>query len=394
MRAGGSGDCKISSSEITFGKVIGEGGKSTVHEGLLKRGADSIPVALKKYRVSRMSSRYRKQVETEAENFSKLQHPNVIKYYGTCLDQKTIVMEQMGLTLNNDIECKVNNVREYLDEMEIAGERTADAMRKHKKIPEVTMEEINNLVKERDASNACCFLALSTGLKTIEVMEAAEMKQNIHDILECLKSITEGAILNLPKEINGYRELDSHYSIMEAIDVMRKADILTCDINTFEMLPDNLSLKDYLQNAVLCLMESDKSEAAIYVCPPFAVTLIKLSKGSNQGYISLVDTHSIPQDLGGNGNGIVISTEYDGLTKNSKCPLVCDWLRKRTFLYGIPGETRQTLINIKENKEILTDLEWGDWNDRDMDESLLLSEEMLPSNNLTNRFHVAVRLIQ
>ena len=95
------------------------------------------------------------------------------------------------------------------------------------------------------------------------------MKQNIHDILECLKSITEGAILNLPKEINGYRELDSHYSIMEAIDVMRKADILTCDINTFEMLPDNPSLKDdqqdYLQNAVLCLMESDKSEAAIYV---------------------------------------------------------------------------------------------------------------------------------
>ena len=94
-----------------------------------------------------------------------------------------------------------------------------------------------------------------------------------------------------------------------------------------------------------------------------------------------MDTHSIPQDLGGNGNGIVISTEYDGLTKISKCSLVCDWLRKRTFLYDIPGETRQTLINIKENKEILTDLEWGDWNDRDMDESLLLSEEMLPSNN-------------
>lgn len=114
LRAGGSGDCKIFSSEITFWKVIGEGGKSTVHEGLLKRGAESIPVALKKYRVSRMSSRCRKQVESEAENLSKLQHPNVIKYYGTCLEEKTIVMEQM--TSNNDLECKVNNVREYLDE--------------------------------------------------------------------------------------------------------------------------------------------------------------------------------------------------------------------------------------------------------------------------------------
>lgn len=60
---------------------------------------------------------------------------------------------------------------------------------------------------------------------------------------------------------------------------------------------------------------------------------------------------------------------------------MCDWLRKRTFLYGIPGETRQTLINIKENKEILTDLEWGDWNDHNMDELLILTEEILPSDN-------------
>ena len=94
-----------------------------------------------------------------------------------------------------------------------------------------------------------------------------------------------------------------------------------------------------------------------------------------------MDTHSVPRELGGNGNGIVLSSEYNGITKGFKCSLVCDWLRKRTFLYGIPGETRQTLINITENKEILTDLEWGDWNDPNMDELLLLTEEMLPSDN-------------
>ena len=269
--------------------------------------------------------------------------------------------------------------------LEIAGEKTAEAMRKHHQIPAVTMEEIHKLVKERDASNACVFLGISTALKSIEVMEAAEVKQNDRDNLEFLKSITEGAILNLPKEINGYRELDSHYSVMEAIDVMRQAGIITSDINTCEMLPHNPSLKDdqqeYLQNAVLRLMESDQSEAAIYVCPPLAITLIKLTQSSNHGHISIVDTHSVPQELGGNGNGIILSAEYDGITKSSTCSLVCDWLKKRTFLYGIPGETRQTLINIKENKEILTDLEWGDWNDPNMDEMLILSQEMLPTNN-------------
>ena len=197
-------------------------------------------------------------------------------------------------------------------------------MRKYKRIPEVTMQEINRLVKERDASKVCVFLGLSTALKAIEVMEAAEVDQNIHDTLECLKSITEGAILNLPKEINGYGDTDSHHRVMEAIDVMRKAGILTCDINAFEMLPDNPSLKDNqqedLQNAVLSLMESDKSEAAIFVCPAFSITLIRLSKTNNQGYISILDIHSVPQELGGNGYGIVISTEHDGITKVPNAP--------------------------------------------------------------------------
>ena len=162
-------DCKISSSEITFGKVIGEGGKSTVHEGLLKRGADSIPVALKKYRVSRMSSRYRKQVETEAENLSKLQHPNVIKYYGTCLDQKTIVMEQMGLTLINDIECKVNNVREYLDEC--VDEAIESSVRV--KIALVAAKGLQHLhqngIVHRDVKSSNLLVKLDENLLTVKV---------------------------------------------------------------------------------------------------------------------------------------------------------------------------------------------------------------------------------
>ena len=71
------------------------------------------------------------------------------------------------------------------------------------------------------------------------------------DTLECLKSITEGSFLNLLKKINGYRDTDSDYSIKEVIYVIRKASIITCDINACDMLPGNPSLKDdhpeYLQ---------------------------------------------------------------------------------------------------------------------------------------------------
>ena len=49
---------------------------------------------------------------------STLNHGNVIKYFGTCLEEKTIVMEKMGMTMNtSDSHGKVNNVREYLDEL-------------------------------------------------------------------------------------------------------------------------------------------------------------------------------------------------------------------------------------------------------------------------------------
>lgn len=70
--------------------------------------------------MGRMTPRERKQIESEAEFLSTLNHPNIIKYYGTCLEQKTIVMEKMGLTLNtatdSDSQCTVNNLREYLNE--------------------------------------------------------------------------------------------------------------------------------------------------------------------------------------------------------------------------------------------------------------------------------------
>ncbi|KAJ7351090.1 hypothetical protein OS493_036778 [Desmophyllum pertusum] len=258
--------------------------------------------------------------------------------------------------------------------IEIAGKRTADDMRKHNKILESTGNEIDKL---KDAGNACVFLGLSISLKATEILNnATDVDQNINEILECLKSIAEGAICDLPSKINSYRNMDSCYSVTEAIDIMRQAGIITCDINASEMLLSNPSLMEdqqkELKNAVLTLMESKESEAAIYVCPPLAITLIKVSKTPNQGCICVVDTHSVPKELGGNDN------EYDESTKRSKCSSVCEWLSKRTSLYGIPGETRQTLIKVKETADALTNFEWDEWNTSEMDEIL---KNILPKDN-------------
>lgn len=51
-----------------------------------------------------------------------------------------------------------------------------------------------------------------------------------------------------------------------------------------------------------------------------------------------MDIYFVFKDLGGNGNGIVISIDYDGIIKGFKCFLVCDWLRKCIFFYDIFGD--------------------------------------------------------
>lgn len=134
-----------------------------------------------------------------------------------------------------------------------------------------------------------------------------------------------------------------------------------------------------LQAAVLTLLESEESSAAIYVCPPLAITLLKVQKTSNRGFLCIVETHSVPQALGGKDKGILLATEFDETTKNSKCSLVCEWLKKRTFFYGIPEETRQRLMKIERNEPALADFEWDEWDESEIEDVLndTLEENMV-----------------
>ncbi|KAJ7360231.1 C-terminal of Roc, COR, domain [Desmophyllum pertusum] len=90
---------------------------------------------------------------------------------------------------------------------------TADDMRKHNKILESTGNEIDKLIREKDAGNACVFLGLSISLKATEILNnATDVDQNINEILECLKSIAEGAICDLPSKI---KQLQKHGFLLQ-----------------------------------------------------------------------------------------------------------------------------------------------------------------------------------
>ena len=153
---------------------------------------------------------------------------------------------------------------------------------------------------------------------------------------------------------------------------MKTAGVINHNIQATEMLLSNPALmnnhQNNLQAAVLTLLESEESSAAIYVCSPLAITLLKVQKTSNRGFLCIVDTQSVPQALGGNDKGILLATEFDETTKNSKCSLVCEWLKKRTSFYGIPEETRQSLMKIERDEPALEDFEWDEWDESEIED--------------------------
>ncbi|XP_033110195.1 dual specificity protein kinase splB-like [Anneissia japonica] len=83
----------IQFNDLQIGKIIGHGGFGDVHHAKLK-GKE---VAVKKLRVQRVSQRKLSQFEEEVRVFCKLQHKNIITFYGACITTPNlcIVMEFM-----------------------------------------------------------------------------------------------------------------------------------------------------------------------------------------------------------------------------------------------------------------------------------------------------------
>lgn len=71
----------ISFDELELGDKIGGGGFGDVHTAFWK----GQHVAVKKLRVQRVSQTRRKQFEDEIRAFTRLVHPNIVKFYGACV---------------------------------------------------------------------------------------------------------------------------------------------------------------------------------------------------------------------------------------------------------------------------------------------------------------------
>uniref|UniRef100_A0A0R3RYI5 non-specific serine/threonine protein kinase n=1 Tax=Elaeophora elaphi TaxID=1147741 RepID=A0A0R3RYI5_9BILA len=93
-------------NEFVFIEMLGKGGFGDVL--LAKNKLDGNDYAIKRIPLDRKDERFNRKVTREAKLFSKLNHPNVVRYYSAWIEQASVAAREIGLESNGS-EVSVDN---------------------------------------------------------------------------------------------------------------------------------------------------------------------------------------------------------------------------------------------------------------------------------------------
>lgn len=205
----------------------------------------------------------------------------------------------------------------------------------------VTLNELTSFVQTsqapvNDGTNCCTFIGLGI-CDTIlhQIAEGREVDWNT------IIQISEHTINSLPLQIHGHRDVTLTYDVSEAYDILKSRNLLTFPYELSEEFVKGK--KVFSDGGRKELIESLSQKAAfekmcvgLYTCSPYTFVL-----GVHTGSLFLVDTHCIGGQIGGNGNGILITTKD---CSPASCKVLTQWIIKRLKYSGIVGKEDQSLV--------------------------------------------------
>lgn len=187
-----------------------------------------------------------------------------------------------------------------------------------------------------DATNCCAFLSIGICDQLLNNNELHGQKT-----WEKVREVVENVICQLPSFVNEHRDVSSFYDAGEAYAIMSSKNMLHQQYEfSEECVSGNKVFSCSGRYELVKSLESKASQGkmcfGIYTCSPYIFTV-----GIDNNALFLIDTHPVNDELGGDGNGVILVTP--DLSYRS-CQLLIQWLLLRLTKAGVKGDSRQSLV--------------------------------------------------
>jgi hypothetical protein len=160
---------------------------------------------------------------------------------------------------------------------------------------------------------------------------------------EDMAEMAELVLVTFPRVLNRFRDISSHYDVLEAYKLLKANNCLP-DIYQFtEELPYSHAVLSEMGQTVLSdavkAMASQELNIGLYTCEPLMLLI-----GSYKSSIFILDTHPVPVSVGGHSTGILKIFSGSAIEVSEAC---CTWLKQRIQSCGRCNENPQSLAMIE-----------------------------------------------
>jgi serine/threonine protein kinase len=188
-----------------------------------------------------------------------------------------------------------------------------------------------------DGTNACTFIAIAMCDAILDKQKTGgDQSLTWTDLTE----LAEISINEVPRKINEFRDSTRKYEPSEAKAILEVNEFLTQRYElSEECVSDNGVFSDAGRSELISALSKipvhSTVHVGVYTCTPYSFMI-----GIQNDSFFLVDTHPIGDELGGNGNGILVATSD---RSSRSCRLIIQWILKRIRISGVDQKTPQSL---------------------------------------------------
>ena len=187
-----------------------------------------------------------------------------------------------------------------------------------------------------DGTNSCCFLCLK--IASVLFQSSKSRSEIVHEAVD----LSEDVIRTYPRYLNAHRDISKMYEPSEALTIMKSFDEALNICKVEEVLSCNYTVfsRKGMADLLITLQRLKKETfTAVYVCEPYSFLIVRL-----QHQMMIVDTHPVPGNCGGNGNGLVFFALDDTNLAHGD---LCKWIWKRLYLSGVKNDRGQSLSIVR-----------------------------------------------